>query len=138
MIRKAVLILTLVLLPGALAAQDERAPETPDYSKERLLHILSAEIEREEVEPRVQFHVGAIDFRAAGARWRIGYLPFMVPLPGSMPWVNEYRYADPFLLTNTEIASPPRTWRTNRARNAELRRIERLTRESATVTVKPE
>lgn len=136
--QKAALILALVLLPGTAAAQEPPAPENPDFSRDTLIRIFSETIEPEETEPRVKVSFGAIEFRAAGARWRIGYLPFLMPLPGSIPWDHEQRWPDPFALTGTQIASPPRTWRDNRARNAELRRIDRLMRDSATVTVTPE
>lgn len=136
--RKAALILALVLLPATVAAQEEPPPPDTDYSRDTLLRLFSEGVEREETEPRVKVSFGAIEFRAAGARWRIGYLPFLMPLPGSIPWDHEQRWPDPFALTGTQIASPPRTWRDNRARNAELRRIDRITREAATVTVTPE
>jgi hypothetical protein len=65
----------------------------------------------------------------------------MVPLSGSMPWRANGAFGalpDPFELTHTEIASPPRTWKQSRDMNAELKRIQRLEKERASVTVKPE
>ncbi|HEU4521257.1 MAG TPA: hypothetical protein VFT12_04585 [Thermoanaerobaculia bacterium] len=130
----------MTLIAAAASAQDAapEGPPDPDFSRDTLLRLFADNPEREAVEPRVKVSFGAIEFRAAGARWRIGYLPFFMPLPGSIPWDHEQRWPDPFALTGTQIASPPRTWRDNRAKNAEMRRIERKLRESATVTVTPE
>ena len=133
--RATVLILS-ILMVSSVAAQ-ETSPE-PDYSRDTLLEIFMNTPEREETEPRVRVSFGAIEFRAIGARWKIGYLPFFMPLPGSMPWVNGQRWPDPFALTGTEIARPPRTWRDQRALSSELRRIERRIRETSTVQVTPE
>jgi hypothetical protein len=37
-------------------------------------------------------------------------------------------WPDPFSLTNTPIATPPRAWRTQRRIDAEMRRIEQTER----------
>jgi hypothetical protein len=74
-------------------------------------------------------------------RWRMNYLPIMMPLPGSMPWRYNTAmgtFPDPFELTGTEIASPPRTWKYMRDMNVEMKRIERTEKAKAKVTVKPE
>jgi len=125
-------ILFLLLFGTAAAAQD--APET-DYSKDTLMRLLHAEEKRPEPKPRVDFHVGAVDFMIRGSRYRFNYLPFMTPLSGSNPRTS-MEIPDPFALTGTSIASPPRVWRNRRALNAELRRIERTERARAKLKVK--
>ena len=136
--RTAVLIATLLLASSAAAQQSLRDPDPPDFSRDTLLRLFAEGEEREDPEGRFSHSFGAIEFRAAGMRWRIGYLPFFVPLSGSQPWVNGQRWPDPFALTGTEIAQTPRTWRSQRAMSAELRRIERRIRETSTVRVQPE
>jgi hypothetical protein len=75
----------------------------------------------------VRFYFGGVEFRALGMDWRIVYLPIMVPLSGSELRTNN-TLPDPFLLTGTEIASPPRTWHTQRRFKAEMHRIEKTER----------
>lgn len=125
-------ILFLLFIGTAVAAQD--APET-DFSKDTLMRLLAAEEPRPERKPRVDFHVGAVDFMVRGSSFRFNYLPFMVPLSGSNPRTS-MEMPDPFSLTNTSIASPPRVWRNRRAVNAELRRIERSEKVRAKIRVK--
>src|SRR6476659_9854131 len=118
-----VIVLTLA---GHLAAQ-----EAPDYSREKLIQIFANEPVKEKVEPRIQFGIGYVDFRALRMRWRLAYLPLM-PLPGSIPWQSNGSFGAlpiPFELTHTEIASPPRTWKQLRDMNAELKRLERTEKE---------
>ena len=122
----------------ALFAASAMAQQRPDYSRETLLEIFAKEAKKEEAERRFKHEFGAISFKALGMRWRVGYLPFFMPLHGSRPWINGERWPDPFILTGTEIARPPRTWRQTRDMNAELRRIEKRLKESATVKVNPE
>ena len=134
-----VIVLTL---GGNMMAQDTTAPAAPqpDYSREKLTQIFSNEPVREPVEPNVQFHLGYIDFKALNMRWRLAYFPLLA-LPGSMPWAYNGAMGaipDPFELTNTQFASPPRTWRQLRDMNAELRRIEKSERAKAKVVAKPE
>ena len=142
--RTTVLLLSLFLAAAAIAQEPEPADAT-DYSRDTLLRLFADNPIREETEPRVRLSVGAIDFRIRGARFRFGYLPFFMPLQGSMPWLHSHRWPDPFTLTNTEIPYTARTWRDERALSAEVRRIERRIRDSnatrgvsATVQVKPD
>lgn len=130
--RTTAAILFLLLFGTAAAAQD--APDT-DYSKDTLMRLLHAEEARPEPKPRVDYHFGAVDFMIRGSRFRFNYLPFMVPLSGSNARTS-LEIPDPFALTGTSIASPPRVWRNRRAHNAELRRIERTERARAKLKVK--
>lgn len=136
---RTVLLVAFLLVAGTLSAQEAAAPSTaspakPDYSRDNLLRLL-VETEKPEHEPRVRFRFGTIDFKALGTRWRIGYLPFMMPLSGSQIRVTQ-EWPDPFALTGTSIASPPRVWKsTPRAVRRELRRIDRLSKVKASVKV---
>lgn len=128
--------LALVLL--ALLAIPAFAQEAPNYSKDNLMRIFSVDIEKPKHEPRVTYEFGAINFTALGQRWRWSYLPFNAPLQGSrFNHVTQSSWPDPFTLTNTAIANRPGTYRERRARTAELRRIDRLTRRKAKVVVNP-
>lgn len=135
-----ILFVIVLALAGNMAAQEAPSPTVPDYSREKLIQMFANEPIKEKVEPRVQFGVGFVDFRALKMRWRLAYLPLMA-LPGSIPWQMNGAFGSipsPFDLTHTEIASPPRTWRQTRDMNAELQRIERTERIKARVVAKPE
>lgn len=139
-----VIVLTLA---GNIAAQEEgvgpqpQPQQPPDFSRAKLTQIFANAPVKERVEPRIQWGIGFIDFRALRMRWRIAYLPIMIPLSGSMPWRSNGAFntlPDPFELTGTEIASPPRTWRQTRDMSAELKRIEKTEKAKAKVVAKPE
>ncbi|HUP44896.1 MAG TPA: hypothetical protein VM779_05225 [Thermoanaerobaculia bacterium] len=130
--------LAFLLAVTATAQQQQFREERPDYSRDTLLRLFADAPEPPETEPRFQHRFGMAELSAVGTRWRVGYLPFFLPLHGSMPWDHHQRWPDPFVLTGTEIASPPRTWRDQRTMSSELRRIERKLRESQQVEVNPE
>lgn len=121
---KSAAILAIVLALPALAQEGQRQP---DYSQEALLQFVAEIPEPPKRERNLRFHVGAVEFRALGMDWRLLYLPIMVPLSGSAPRTNR-SIPDPFELTGTAFASPPRTWQTQRRMNAEMRRIEKTER----------
>lgn len=132
------IILLLLTATTALAQQEEPPPPPPDYSREKLIELFADIPQREKAERRIKHSIGMMEFKAFGMRWRVGYLPFFAPLPGSQPWINRDRWPDPFLLTGTEFASPPRTWRQTRNMSAELKRIEKKLKEKQKVKVEPE
>jgi hypothetical protein len=139
--KTAVVFVIVLALAGNIAAQEKLVANPPDYSRERLIQMFADNPVRPKVEPSVQWGFGYVDFKALGMRWRMAYLPIMIPLSGSIPWRNNGAFGslpDPFELTGTEIASPPRTWRQARDMSAELKRIERTEKTRAKVTVKPE
>ena len=141
--RNAVLVALFLAAVTPAAAQTQFTPPAPriepDYSRETLLELFADLPEPEEMPAgRLDHRFGSINFRALGARFRVGYLPFFMPLSGSRPWLNSDRWPDPFVLTGAQYATTPRSFRTRREMSSELRRIERKVRESATVTVKPE
>jgi hypothetical protein len=135
----------VLALARSVAAQepppDLVKPAEPDYSRQKLTQIFSDAPAPPVIEPNVQFHFGAIEFKALNMRWRVAYLPILMPLSGSIPWRNNGAYGalpDPFELTGTEIAYGPRTWKQMRDMNAELKRIERTEKLKAKVVAKPE
>ena len=139
--RITILILALLVAGNATAQtqfRDEPPPGTPDFSKDTLLRLFAENPERDDIESRFEHRFGAISFRTGKLRWRVGYLPFLMPLHGSQPWDHNQRWPDPFILTGTEIATTPRSFRERRSMNSELRRIDRKLRESAVVRVEPD
>ena len=120
---------SLVFLATTLSAAAQEAPPPQiDASRQALMKFVASIPEPPPPPPRkVTFHVGAIEFRAFGTRWRFNYLPIMMPLSGTRPTTTR-EWPDPFELTQTSIATPPRAWHTQRRVNAELRRIEKLER----------
>jgi hypothetical protein len=138
-------VLAAALTAATAAAQSDSlrissttSPPPPDYSREALLHIVSNIVEPPPPpEARVQFHVGYVEFKALNMRWRIAYLPFLAPLPGSYRRTNA-TIPDAFSLTGTEFAQTARTWRDQRSVSKEMRRIERTERERATIKAEPQ
>ena len=134
----ATLVALLLLLAVPATAQEEA---DPDYSRDTLLRLFAdAGNETDDDDMRaVRYRFGSVEFRALGTSWRLNYLPIMVPFSGTGPGFNgeiTNTLPDPFMLTNTQIATSPRAWRTQRQRNAELRRIDRTERDRARIEVK--
>ncbi|HEX7192258.1 MAG TPA: hypothetical protein VF381_11890 [Thermoanaerobaculia bacterium] len=127
-----------MLFAGTLTAQ-QTTQQPPDYTRPTLLRILTVD-QPDQPERRVEFPFGAVQIEGRNTRWLIGYLPFLMPLSGS---VNTGRglgsnFPDPFALTHTEIAYTSRTWRDSRAMSREMRRIESEEKKRAKVKVNPE
>jgi hypothetical protein len=122
--RNAAILAAIVLALPALAQEGQRQP---DYSRESLLQFVEEIPESPKRERNVHFHFGGVEFHALGMDWRLMYLPLMVPLSGSAPRANR-GLPDPFELTNTAFAGPPRTWEAQRRVKAEMRRIEKTER----------
>lgn len=136
--RIAVAVLALLIATTA-AAQETTTPSAtrPDYSRENLTQLFSHVIEAPLPDPTVKWGVDYVEFRALNMRWRMLFLPFLAPLPGSVRRTVSGPL-DPFEMTGTEIPYTPRTWREGRALSNELQRIERMERERAKVKVKIE
>jgi hypothetical protein len=138
-------LLLTILLATAAAAQEAVPPSivtpapapAPDYSNDSLMRLFRPEEPRQAPERRFHWTFGGVEFRALNMRWRIAYLPILPPLPGSVPKTNR-EAIDPFVLTGTEFAMTPRTFKTRRLINSELRRIERMERERGKVVATPE
>ena len=114
-----VLFAALIALP-ALAQEEPK----PDFSRENLQRFVATIPEEPQRERRIRFYWGAIELNALGQRWKVS--PVM-PFSGSIMRTTQ-EWPDPFSLTNTAIATPPRAWRTQRQINSEMRRIEKMER----------
>jgi hypothetical protein len=131
--RARVLILAVLLAAGGLSAQESapQSAETPapktDYSRETLMRLF---IEADKDAPPIRYRRGMVEFHALGTDWHLSYLPFLMPLSGSGFGMNAtyQTFPDPFALTNTQIATSQRAWRTRRNLKAEMRRIEKSER----------
>ena len=133
------LALTVVAQEAAPPATEPAPPPAPDFSRDTLVKMFSEEMTvTAKAEPRVKDGFGYIDFRALGMRWHVGYLPFFAPLQGSIPWVNQDRQPNPFLLTHTEYATTERTFVRKRDVDRELKKLEKRLKKDAQITVKPE
>ena len=135
--RTTVFALSALLFAGTLTAQ-QTAQQAPDYSRPTLLRILADQPEPDD--RKVEYPFGAIQIEGRSTRWLIGYLPFLMPLSGSVPTGRGLGsdFPNPFVLTHTDYAFTPRTWRDNRAMSRELRRIESEERKRAKVKVSTE
>lgn len=129
--RASAAILILLLATAAVPAQAQDAP-VRDYSKDRLLRLF-AEAAEQETENPIRYRRGAVEFRALGTSWRFNYLPMMA-MSGTLGGTY-LELPDPFALTGTAIATSPRSWRTRREVNSELKRIEVMERAKIKVTV---
>jgi signal transduction histidine kinase len=125
--RASATIFVFLLATASISAQD-----APDYSKDQLLRLFAAAAEHETENP-IRYRRGAIEFRALGTSWRFNYLPMMA-MHGTLTGVS-MEWPDPFALTNTPLATSPRSWRTRREVSSELRRIEKTERAKIKVTV---
>ena len=134
--RASAVLMTVLLLSTPALAQEENAA---DYSRDTLLRLFADAGDEYEDDSDVRNRLGTVEFRALGTSWRFNYLPMMVPFSGTGPGFNgeiTNTLPDPFMLTNTQIATSPRAWRTRREVNAEMRRIERTERARIQVKVK--
>lgn len=131
--RASATILALLLVAGTAVAQD--SPASRDYSKDTLQRLFANAAQQEGENP-IRRTRGALDFNAFGTSWRVNYLPrLMMAMHGTMNGVTNV-VPDPFALTGTEIATSPRSWRTRREVNRELRRIEATERAKVRVTTR--
>lgn len=142
-----VIVFVLALAAVAEAQEDIKQPQQPDYSRNKLIEIFSGDQPQPKPQPKVEIGFGYIDFQALNMRWKVGFLPILMPMYGSMPWAMNGAFGsipDPFIATGTEIPQTPRTWAQTRAMNAELKRIERTERAkekekpNATIIAKPQ
>ena len=118
-------LFVLLLVAGSAAAQQA------DYSRDTLMRLFVAP-PQDYSDRGVRFNYGVVEFNAIGTHWQFN--PIMLPLVGARLRTTR-EWPDAFTLTNTAIATSPRAWRTQRAMNAELRRIERVTKPKAKIKV---
>ncbi len=142
--KPAAVFLACALTAATAAAQSESLhissttspPPPPDYSRAALLRITSTMVEPPPPqEKRVEFGLGYIVIKAMNIRFL--FSPFLAPLPGSVRRTNA-TIPDAFTMLGTEIPQTPRTWRSQRELNKEMRRIERTERERAKIKAEPE
>lgn len=128
-------ILALLLVAGTAMAQEQTQPTTtPDYSRSTLMRLF-VEDSLDDGE-RIVYRPGVVNFVALGTSWQFDYLPqVMLPLSGTDTGVTQ-TWPDPFSLTQTQIATSPRAWRTTRAVSRELERIDATERARVRVTVR--
>ena len=123
--RRTIVVFLLIVVAAAAHAQTSTPP---DYSADHLRQIFATTPAGDEPLPQrnVHFGFGTVEFRALGMDWRIGFLPFLAPLPGSVPGTTNHM-PDAFSLNHLVIpGAPPPVERTADMRR-ELRRIARLT-----------
>src|SRR5260370_25302109 len=104
--RTIAIALASTLVAGVVLAQDAlKSQPTPDYSRPTLMRIFVTD--EQIAQPRFDFDVGQVTYRRHGLNLILGYLPFLAPLPGSVPTTTR-QAVDPFALTHTEYATPVR------------------------------
>jgi hypothetical protein len=120
-------VVALFLMMMAAAAANAQTP-APDYSSDHLRQIFATTPLGDEPLPQrnVHFGFGTIEFRALGMDWRIGFLPILAPLPGSVPGTTNHM-PDAFSLNHLVIPGAPPTVERTADMRRELRRIARLT-----------
>jgi hypothetical protein len=129
-------ILALLLVAGTAMAQQPTTNQTttPDYSRSTLMRLF-VEDSLDDGE-RIVYRPGIVNFVALGTSWQFDYLPqAFLPLSGTDTGVTQ-TWPDPFSLTQTQIATSPRAWRTTRAVSRELERINASERARVRVTVR--
>jgi hypothetical protein len=140
--RTAAFAFAALLFAGASSAQQATAqqttPQPPDYSRPALLRVFADQ--PEQPERRVEYPFGAVTIEGRTTRWLIGYLPFLMPLSGSVNTGRGFgsNVPNPFALTHTDFPYTPRTGRDTRGMSRELRRIESEERKRAKVSATPE
>jgi len=130
--KRTFIALLIAIAASAASAQSAPPPPTPDYSPDHLRQIFSTELGDEPVPQRnVRLGWGVVEFRAFGMQWRVGFLPLLAPLHGSVPGTTKV-LPDAFSLNHLIIPGAPPIVERSSDMNRELRRIERLTKVTAT------
>ena len=124
-------LIALLITIAAGAARAQNAPATspdPDYSPAHLRQIFTT-TPGEELTPQRNVHLGfgVVEFRAFGMQWRVGFLPFLAPLHGSVPGTTRV-LPDAFSLNNVSFpGGPPTEVERSADMRREMRRIARIT-----------
>jgi hypothetical protein len=120
-------IIAIALTIAATAAHAQRAePAPPDFSPDHLRQIFTTEDQRPQTPHKFHFGFGTIEFRALGMEWRIGYLPILAPLHGSVPATTKV-WPDAFSLNHMELPGALPIPQRDADMRRELRRIARIT-----------
>ena len=119
----------MIALLITLAAATARAQTAPDFSREHLRQVFAAT----PVQPENKVHVdfGQIEFPGLGFNWRLGYLPFLAPLHGSVPGTTKV-LPDAFSMNHVIFPGTRPVIARDDAMQHELVRIGRLTVKTGT------
>ncbi len=116
-----------MLCLSALSALAQETTEQPDYSPQRLRQIFTSEPEPQHQPGGVHLGPGYVEFRALGTQWRVGFLPILAPLAGSVPTTRGLAMPDAFSLNHAVIPGAPPPPERDADVRRELRRIARIT-----------
>jgi hypothetical protein len=123
-------ILALFLFCATAQAQGRTAEQRrADYSRDTLTRLFVNS------GSNLRFSDDAADFDALGTSFHLNIPRILAPLSGSVVGVTQ-TIPDPFALTQTQLATSRRAWRTQRAVSAELRRINASERARVSVTTR--
>ena len=123
--------LALLLIAGSALADD--APQ-PDFTRDGIQKVFVVDLYKPaEPRPFDWQSMFMLDWSALGTRWH--FRPILSPLQGTVPTTTGLGVPTAFGLLGTEYAWTPRTWRDERAMNAERRHVEKLIRKHAKIVV---
>jgi hypothetical protein len=125
-----------LLLTSAILAEDPPTAKKEDYSRDAMLRfVANNEIKMsplpEHLPPgRIQWHLGWMEFRGLGMKWRIFYLPIAIPLAGSALH-DHARIPNALELTGTPVATGPQLFPDpTSAVKREVKRVLKLERQA--------
>jgi hypothetical protein len=124
--RNAIIALLITIVAGAARAQSATQPAAPDYSPDHLRQILTTDDQEPQPQRNVRIGFGVVEFRALGMDWRIGFLPFLAPLHGSVPGTTSV-LPDAFSLNHVIFPGGLPEIERSADERRELRRIARIT-----------
>jgi len=120
------IIAILITIAATAASAQTAEPADPDFSPDHLRQIFTTNEEPPPPQRNLRFGFGTIEFRALGMEWRIGYLPILAPLHGSVPATTKVS-PDAFSLNHMQIPGGLPVPERDADMNRELRRIARIT-----------
>jgi hypothetical protein len=126
----ATILALFLFCATAQAAQGQTTEQRrADYSRDTLTRLFV------NAGSDLRYTDDAVDFRALGTSFHVNIPRILAPLSGSVVGVTQ-TIPDPFALTQTQLATSRRAWRTQRALSAELRRINASERARVRVTTR--
>lgn len=126
--------LALFLLAGSAFADEATKP---DYSRDGLQRIFAVDLyQPPPPQPYDWERLFTFGWKALGTG--IHFRPALAPLYGSVPLTTGMPIPNPFILTGTQYAYTARTWHDQRALSAERKKVEKIIRKHAKITVTPE
>jgi len=125
--RNAIIALLITIVAGAARAQSApQPPAAPDYSPEHLRQIFTSDDQEPQPQRNFRIGLGVVEFHALGMDWRVGFLPFLAPLPGSVPGTTNV-LPDAFSLNHVIFPGALPDIERSADERRELRRIARIT-----------